>query len=37
MVIENVIDMAHLQYVHKGTVGNHAAFVDIIIERKPKT
>jgi phenylpropionate dioxygenase-like ring-hydroxylating dioxygenase large terminal subunit len=35
MVIENVIDMAHVPYVHKGTVGNHAAFVDIIIERLP--
>ena len=23
-VIENVIDMAHVPYVHKGTVGNHA-------------
>jgi hypothetical protein len=32
-VIENVIDMAHVPYVHKGTVGNHAAFVDIVIER----
>lgn len=34
-VIENVIDMAHVPYVHKGTVGNHAAFVDIVIERLP--
>ena len=35
MVSENVIDMAHVPYVHKGTVGNHAAFVDIIIEHMP--
>jgi phenylpropionate dioxygenase-like ring-hydroxylating dioxygenase large terminal subunit len=34
-VIENVIDMAHVPYVHKGTVGDHAAFVDIEIEQLP--
>ena len=34
-VVENVIDMAHVPYVHSGTVGNHAAFVDIVIERQP--
>lgn len=30
-----VIDMAHVPYVHKGTVGDHAAFVDIVIEATP--
>ena len=34
-VVENVIDMAHVPYVHKGTVGDHAAFVDIVIDRTP--
>lgn len=32
MVTENVIDMAHVPYVHAGTVGDHAAFVDVVIE-----
>jgi phenylpropionate dioxygenase-like ring-hydroxylating dioxygenase large terminal subunit len=35
MVIENVIDMAHVPYVHAGTVGDHAAFVDIDIHTTP--
>lgn len=30
-----VIDMAHVPYVHKGTVGDHAAFVDIVIQATP--
>jgi hypothetical protein len=30
-----VIDMAHVPYVHAGTVGNHAAFVDITIKTTP--
>lgn len=27
--------MAHVPYVHKGTVGDHAAFVDIVIQETP--
>lgn len=30
-----VIDMAHVPFVHAGTVGDHAAFVDIDIKTTP--
>lgn len=32
MVAENVVDMAHVPYVHRGTVGDHAAFTDINVQ-----